>query len=358
MNKMASKLPAKRTEDWLQWIALFLGILLVIVLCLVLKALQAILLPFCIALFLVYLAEPLQKGLIYLKFPKGVRVCVILLCTALVLYLVGLLVYSSVKSLNQTLPQYEQRLIGLLDQVVESLPIPSEEVETFLQNFKWADQIQAGTIAQVIGTSFGKFGGFLGNLFLVLLYMVYLLFERESFFKRVQNSFPSEKAQQITQVVQQINRGIASYLEIKTLLSLLTGGLVTVILLFFGVDLALFWGILTFLLNFIPSIGSVIATVFPVMIALLQFESLWIPLAIVGLLLLIQILIGNVIEPKVMGGKLGLSPLVVILSLIFWGWLWGPVGMILSVPIVSALRITCEHIEILRPISGFLAEKT
>ncbi|MBF0278116.1 MAG: AI-2E family transporter [SAR324 cluster bacterium] len=358
MSDATSEQIAKRTENWLQWIALFLGILLVVVICLVLQALQTILIPFCIALFLVYLVEPLQKFLIYLKIPKGARVCMILLCTGLLLYLVGLLVYSSVKSLNQTLPQYEVRVIGLLDQVVHSLPIPSDEVNAFMRNFKWADHFKPGTIAQMIGTSFGKFGGFLGNLFLILLYMVYLLFERESFFKRIHNSFPTEKAEQISLVVNQINLGIAGYLEIKTFLSLLTGGLVTTILFLFGVDLAVFWGILTFLLNFIPSIGSVIATIFPVMIAFLQFDSLWIPVTIFGLLILIQGLIGNVIEPKVMGGKLGLSPLVVILSLIFWGWLWGPVGMILSVPIVAAIRITCEHIEILRPISGFLAEKS
>lgn len=356
MNEVSPKtLPP---EKWLQWITIFLGILVLVVTCLVLKALQAILIPFFIALFLVYLAEPLQKLLIHWKIPRGLRICLVLFITAFLLYLIGQLVYSSVKSINNHLPQYEQRIMGLADEVIQSLPIPSEEIQSFMNNFRWSEHFQPGTVAKIVGTSFGQFGGFLGNLFLVLLYMVYLLYERESFFKRVANSFRTKKAERITKIIQQINLQIASYLEIKTLLSLLTGSTVTVVLWIFGVDFALFWGILTFLLNFIPSIGSVIATVPPILIAFLQFEKLWIPFTILALLVFTQMVIGNVIEPKVMGGKLGLSPLVVILFLIFGGWLWGATGMILSVPIISAIRIVCDNIEMLRPISGFLAEKT
>lgn len=348
----------KEQERLLRLIAIFLGALLTIAMCWVLLMVQSILIPFCIALFLAYLVEPLQKVLIRFKIPTGLRVLMILLFTGLGLYLVGLLVFSSVKSLNQNLPHYEQRIVQILDQIAISLPISSEEIDEYLSNFKWSDQFEPGTIAQVLGTSFGKFSGFMGNLFLVLLYMVYLLFERESFFKRIYKSFPTEKAERIAGIVQQINHQIASYLEIKTMLSLATGSLVALILTLFGVDFALFWGILTFLLNFIPSIGSIVATIPPIVIALLQFENFWIPIGICVLLITVQMVIGNAVEPKVMGGKLGLSPLVVVLSLIFWGWLWGPTGMILSVPIVSAIRIICDNIEILKPISGFLAEKT
>ena len=357
MNETSHQQSEQRQENWLRWIALFLGGLLLVTVCLVLKTLQTILIPFFIALFLAYLVEPLQKILFGLKLPRSARIGMILLFTAMVLYLVGLLVYSSVKSLNQNLPQYEQRVVRLLDQMLHVLPVPSEEVESFIRNFRWEEHFQPGAVAQMIGKSFGKFGGFLGNLFLVLLYMVYLLFERESFFKRVQSSFEEKKAERITHVVRQINQQIANYLEVKTLLSLVTGITVTVVLWLFGIDFALFWGILAFLLNFIPAIGSVIATLPPVVIAFLQFDSLWIPLLILLLLILIQVTIGNVVEPKVMGERLGLSPLVVVLSLIFWGWLWGPVGMILAVPIVSGLRIVCENIDTLRPVSRFLAEK-
>ena len=357
MNETSHQQFEQRQENWLRWIALFLGGLLLVTVCLVLETLQTILIPFFIALFLVYLVEPLQKVLVGLKLPRSARIAVILLCTALLLYLVGLLVYSSVKSLSLSLPLYEERVVGLLGQMVYVLPFPSEEVESFIRNFRWEEHFKPGAVAQIIGKSFGKFGGFLGNLLLVLLYMVYLLFERESFFKRVRNSFEEEKAQRIALVVKQINKQIANYLEVKTLLSFLTATIVTVVLWFFDIDFAIFWGILTFLFNFIPAIGSVIATLPPVVIAFLQFDNLWIPLVILLLLILVQVTIGNVVEPKVMGERLGLSPLVVVLSLIFWGWLWGPVGMILAVPIVSGLRIICENIETLRPVSRFLAEK-
>ncbi len=345
------------SERWMKLNTVFLGGVLLIALCGVLQLMQGILIPFFVAMFLVYLVEPLQKLLLRIHCPTGLRVIAVLVLTGLVLYLVGVLIYSSLVSLSNNLPTYEQRVLGLLDDTVQLLHLPSDEVNRFMQNFRWSDHLEAGKVAQFIGASFGRFGEFIGNLFFVLLYMVYLLFERESFFNRVEKGFDPERAQRIKQIVTHINQQIANYLEIKTFVSFLTGGLITLVLFLFGVDFALFWGILAFLLNFIPSIGSIIATLPPIVIAFLQFDTIVTPLVTGVLLISIQVVVGNVVEPKVMGEKLGLSPLVVILALVFWGWLWGPVGMILSVPIVAAVRIVCENIEALRPISSFLAEK-
>ena len=128
-----------------------------------------------------------------------------------------------------------------------------------------------------------------------------------------------------------INRGVQRYLITKTLISLITGILAYLILLLFGVDFPLVWGLLTFLLNYIPNIGSVIATIPPVFVVFVQhgsaFPALWVALLLIG----VQSTMGNFVEPRAMGKSLNLSPLVVILSLIFWGFIWGPVGMVLAV---------------------------
>ena len=313
--------------------------------------------PFFIALFLFYLTEPLQRQLNRWKFPHWLNVCLILLISFAIMFLVGILVYASSNSLIQNLPQYEDRLLKLLDTVLTRFEIPSEEITVFTQNFRWSDHIKPGAVAAYIGRGFGTFMDFVSNLFWVLLYLVYLLVQRKSLPSQIRASFDSERGERIMVVLTDIHEQIVSYLDIKTIISLGTGILAAVILSLFGVDFALFWGILTFLLNFIPAVGSIIATIPPIIVTFLQFEELYMPASVGVLLIGVQTIMGNVVEPKVMGDRLGINPLVVILALIFWGWLWGPVGMILSVPIVAAIMIVCTHFDALRPIAIMLADK-
>ena len=140
-------------------------------------------------------------------------------------------------------------------------------------------------------------------------------------------------------------------------MSVLTAGLSYIVLLSIGVDSALFWSALIFLLNFIPSIGSLIATVFPALFAFLQFNDVTYLLLVFGLVGAIQIIVGNIVEPKVMGKSLNLSSLVVMLALTFWGSLWGLTGAILSVPITVMLMIIFSHFDSTKFLSRILSEK-
>lgn len=353
---MKPQLPPS-AETTLKLLTFFAGGLFLIACGFILQTLSGILIPFFVALFLAYLAEPLQKVLIRFHFPTTMRVLLVLLTSALLLYLVGQLIYNSVNALTANLPRYESRIQNLLTQLATALEIPPSEIRNQLSTIQWADHISPASIAGMVGRGLGNFVEFLTNVFLVLLYLVYLLFERETFLSRLENSFAHRSgASRVIRVIHSINEQIAGYLHIKTSISLFTGLIVAGTLLFFGVDFAMFWGVLAFLLNFIPSFGSVIATLPPILISFLQFETLTEPLMISVLLISTQVFVGNVVEPKVMGDSLGMSPLIVVLSLIFWGWLWGPVGMILSVPIISVLRITCDNIEVLHPVGRFLTE--
>ena len=141
------------------------------------------------------------------------------------------------------------------------------------------------------------------------------------------------------------------YLGLKILLSLLTGLLVAIALKGFAVPFALLWGVLTFLLNFIPNIGSVIATLPPVAIALFHSGSPARTLLVAAVLVLIQMVVGNFLEPRMMGKGLNLSPLVVLLALLFWGWMWGIVGMLIAVPLTAAIKIACEQLDSTRPVA-------
>ena len=147
-----------------------------------------------------------------------------------------------------------------------------------------------------------------------------------------------------------ISSQIGKYLALQFFISLATGLCVWLALIILGVDFPVTWGALAFFLNFIPTVGSIAASIPPILVALVQFPSFWPAVFTLIVLLVIQMTIGNIISPKIMGDRLHLSPMVVLVSLVFWGWLWG-LWALCSVPIASAIKIVCENIEALRPIS-------
>jgi len=165
-------------------------------------------------------------------------------------------------------------------------------------------------------------------------------------------SFSQDKANQLSQITFSITAQIRRYLSLQFLISSVTGFMVWLALTLIGVDFAITWGALAFFMNFIPTVGSIVASIPPILLALVQFyPSFWPGIITLIALLTIQLGIGNGIAPKVLGDQLNLSPVVILLSLLFWGWLWGIVGALLSVPITAALKIVCENIAPLQPIS-------
>ena len=191
--------------------------------------------------------------------------------------------------------------------------------------------------------------------FWFLFFLIFILAGRGRVKQKVLGHFPGQRADQILDVIDNIDSQIQRYLAIKTLVSLVTGILTTVVLYLFGVEFAIVFGFLTFLLNYIPNIGSFIATGFPVLIALFQFGSIWKAVWILIILIVIQQALGNLVEPRVMGEGLGLSPLVILFSLIFWGWLWGIPGMLLAIPITAVVKIVCSNIPPLEGIAVMIS---
>jgi AI-2 transport protein TqsA len=179
-----------------------------------------------------------------------------------------------------------------------------------------------------------------------------LLLAKPYFKFKIKKAFSSDQADRVSRIIESISKQIGSYLALQFLISLTTGILVWLALVVIGVDFAATWGILAFVLNFIPTVGSIIASLLPVLVATIQFyPSYWTPIICLVSMLIIQMVMGNVVSPKVMGDRLNLSPVAILLSLLFWGWLWGIIGALLSVPFTAAIMIVCENIEPLQPIS-------
>jgi predicted PurR-regulated permease PerM len=270
-------------------------------------------------------------------------------------------------------------IVGVLVGVVELLIISVEDLAANVEEYQVNFEIAMFQLSSIIGldvmgeimeasanvdfsgmvtASLDVASGFLGDAFLILIYVLFLLIEEAIFPKKMQALYGDEKKiKKSTKLFQKMDKNISRYLSLKTIVSLMTGVLSYFVLLAFGLDGAIFWAFLIFLLNYIPTIGSLIATLFPSVFAILQFGDFTTFIWILILVSIVQVLIGNVVEPKMMGNSLNISSLVVILSLTIWGAIWGIMGMILSVPITVMMIIVFEEIPNLRPIAIMLSEQ-
>lgn len=330
----------------------FLGLIVLFIGGVLLWLAKPVLFPFFIAIFLSFILYPILDFATRLKIPKPLSILLILIITFFVLYLLGVLFYSSGKTFASEFPNYGQKISSILESLQEKFKLTSFEWDPL----EWVNQLDISKIGSFLLASFGPFFSFISNLFLILIFLIFILAGRGNTKTKIRNSFDKKRSSKIIDVIQKIDNQIQKYLAIKTVVSFATGVMVTLVLLIFGLDFAILFGFLAFVLNYIPNIGSIIATAFPVIIAVFQFETIWPAFWILIILIVIQMTMGNFVEPKLMGYGLGLSPLVVLFFLFFWGWLWGIPGMILAVPIAAIVKIVCNNVPSLRFVSELMSK--
>jgi predicted PurR-regulated permease PerM len=328
-------------------ILILLSVLVFLSLGMVLRLLETILLPFVVAVFLSQIFTPLTAALRARRVPAAVSIVVVLITVSAALMVFSWVLYSSAQSFNAALPRYQARLTSLLSGVYGNLAASFPQ----LRDWHWEQAVEASAITGFVAAWLGSFLLFFNDMFLVLLFLVFLLAGTESFPHKLNRAFAANTAERVSTVMRNIEEQVRKYLVTKTLVNLANGTLVTLLLAAFGVDFPLFWGFITFLAHYIPNVGSVLSVGLPTLFLFLQFESPAKALLIAALNLALQFVIGNVIEPRIMGSSLDLSPLLVLLSLIFWGWLWGAWGMVLAVPMTSTIKIVCENVPSLRPLA-------
>lgn len=322
-----------------------LAIVLLFVAGVVLKLARPVLIPFILAVFLSYIIDPILTFLTRCRCPRPWAVPIVLVMMAVFLYLVGVLVYSSGKAFVAELPKYQDRLGDLARILGKGIGPFKIDVPAALGSL---DINQAGG---VILRAIGPFFTVLGKLLLVFLFLVFIVAGRGRLEAKIPKAIGDGHAGRVHGILDRINVQVRKYLVIKTAMSLVNGLTVWIVLKAFGVDFAALFGLLAFLLNFIPSIGSLIAAVLRVGFAFFQFGTFWTPFLILIITSGSDAIMGNLVEPRIMGKGLGLSPLLIFFSLLFWGWLWGIPGMILSVPLTAVIRIVCQNVPGLKPIA-------
>ena len=300
---------------------------------------RPVLVPLVVATIVYYLVSPIADFLeLKLRFTRWLSTLVTMLIVGVVIFLLSLLFLTSARGLLGSADIYQVKLLDLATSLTEWL----DSRGLALSRDAVVSAVSELPTQKVMQTGAGLAVSLIQNGTLVVLFVIFLLLGRT----RQLIKHP---------VFRQIDRDIRRYLVLKTLISLATGVLFWVILTAFGIELALVFGVATFVLNFIPSIGSIVATLLPIPVALVQYETLGPVIALVLLMMAVQLVIGNGIDPLLMGQNLNLSPVTILAALVFWGLLWGVVGMLLAAPLTAILRIILAQFETTRPMSELLA---
>ncbi len=327
---------------------------------------KSLLIPFVIAVLVWYIINALSHyvggyKIVNKYLPNWAKTTLSALIIVFVLTLLGTLIADNAKQMAFSLPVYQKNVGHLIERLGDAFPRITKALEVespmkLRENLKpLTDNIN---FADIISTLLNTLSGIAANTFLILIYVMFLFFEQAVFPKKIKALFPKkDKFDQFEEIIRDINEAIRAYLSVKLTVSLITSIASYALMAMMGLDFAFFWAFLIFLLNFIPNIGSLIATVFPALLALIQFDTLTPFVVILIGVGAIQIIVGNLIEPRMMGSSLNISSLAVILALSLWGAIWGVAGMILCVPITVIMMIVFAHFPGTRPIAILLSEK-
>jgi len=340
----ASSPPGGLSAFTQQLLVAVLGLISLVIVIYLLREFSDMLKPLCVAAFLAYLVIPAHLWLVSKGINRPLAALALIMIVVGVFTGLGMLLYANTETLLLKWPTYEAKWKQITTDFLGSLP------QSFRENLTM-QLTDTNIVGSELRGFLGSFLSFFTSFAVVVIYLAFLLAERSSLPHRLQNAFGEARAGEISDILASISQAITQYVAVKAFISLLGALGTTIILLLFGVDFALTWGTLAFLLNFIPYLGSALATVLPVLLAMVQLDSVWVPLLIFALLIGMQQFLGLAVEPRMQGAKLGVSPLLIILSLAFWGVVWGIIGMLLAVPLLMVVKIILQNIPATKPVA-------
>lgn len=315
---------------------------------------KTFLIPIILAIVLWYLINAVSESLKRIpklgqKLPDFIWLTLSSVTIFFLLFSIGGLIGQTINNMASAAPDYQVNLDHQIQRLAHLIGYEREiDLALLVSNID---------MNKMLGSLLNSFKSLAQSFFMVLLYTLFLLFEQQTFPRKIAAlRMDKERKDSLSKMFTNINISVRKYIGVKFLASLSTGVFSYVVIQYAGLDFALFWAFVIFVFNFIPTIGSIVATFFPSLIALVQFETLtpfFIILIGVGL---IQILIGVILEPKFYGNSLNISPLVIVISLVFWGQLWGIVGMLLCVPITVIMINVFAQFTRTRPIAVLLSQ--
>jgi len=306
-----------------------------------------LLVPFLLSVFIAVLCASPMNAMKARGVPSWLALTIMLSLVIIIGLSAGAVVGASINSFRQDLPNYQLRL----EEMTAGFRFWLESKGLGIDAQMMRETFKPSSVLVLAGNTLASFGNVMTNAFMILLTVAFILAEDMRFADRLQAVHLKSEAS--VQALRRFTASVNRYMALKTIISVFTGLLATAWLMILGVDYPVLWGVLAFFFNFVPTIGSIIAAIPVTLLALVQLgvgEALWTAAGY----LVINTVVGNMIEPKVMGRGLDLSPLVAFLSLVFWGWILGPVGMLLSIPLTVMVKIALESIDDTRWIGAML----
>ncbi len=300
---------------------------------------KGIIIPLLLASFLAIICTPLLFWMRSKGVPSSLAILILIFLLIGLEITLAAFIGTSMAEFTHRLPQYQNQLKEMTSGIITFIQSKGINISGSLLY----ENINLGKVMAMAGKTLTQATGVLTNTFMVMLTLVFILFEEAGLPNKVKAMMGNREISTLGKF-KEISKGVNKYLAVKIATSLVTGVIITIFLLIMKVDFAFMWGTVAFILNFIPTIGSIIAAIPAVLLTLVQYGPSSAIIVITGYLT-VNTLIGNLIEPKIMGGKVGLSTLVIFLSMTFWGWVLGPIGMLLSVPLTMTLKIALSSNE-------------
>jgi predicted PurR-regulated permease PerM len=322
----------------------------------VLKIASSVILPFTIAILLAFVMYPLVKGLDKLHFPRYLSISVVVLIIVAGLYIFGMVLFTSGRVIVAQYPKYEKRLTEIYIWAAHSFGLSYNEGLSFWENL-WG-QLGIRTWVYRFTFSFsGIFVKFLQNAVLVVIFVGFILFEASYFKEKLEVAF-ANRSERINRMGHDLMFQVSRYLTAKFFISLVNGVIFAISFHVAGLEFAILWGVIQFLLNFIPTIGSIVAGAGICFSAVIQFWPDPAPIIVIlAIVVVVNIIVGYIMDPKIIGDHVGISPLMIMISLLIWGWIWGFAGMLIAVPMTVIIKIACENIPIMEPVSVLIGSR-
>ncbi len=306
-----------------------------------------IVIPLVVAWLVANLLSPALLWLVRRRVPTGVAVGLLVAALLGAGYGAGRFVYERLLVFIKAYPHYHAQLLGIGRDLVARLDLPHNPIT----DFSWHGKLAAWVLSWS-----GTFVHFLTALVLILVFVVFMLLARPYRDAKLRRALAPNVADTLIQMGDNITSQMARYLGVMSVLGLSAGFLVWLVLTCLHVDFAVTWGALTVVLHFVPTVGAILASIPPILIALVEYyPNYWPAVFTLVAVLTIHQVIGNVVAPLILGEKMDLNPVVILLALVFWSWLWGASGALLSVLLTAAIKIICDNVTLLRPLGAIMA---
>ncbi|MFW6138860.1 MAG: AI-2E family transporter [Spirochaetota bacterium] len=337
-------------EDQWQTIYKFTAFLIAaIAIVFVLKTLSGIFIPLVLAVFFAYLFAPVVEFFARFKIPRILTLFIILGIISLAGVFITQIVMDNIRSFIELYPTLESKMItSIAGFLRDYFNIEAANLQAILQSTR---------VREILTSFVNKSVAYVGYIALTILILIFIYLTYHNYPGLIKKAFRDDDARYVFGVMKNINEQIIRYLYIKTIVSGGTGILTAVACYFFGIRFAVLWGFLAFLLNYIPYVGSFVAVIFPILLSFLQFPDSYMPLFAGVSLFGIQLFMGSILDPQMMGSRFNLSPILIVLSLVFWSYVWGPIGAFLAVPITAVIKIVIQNIRTFHFISVLMSKK-